>query len=121
MTVQELITIIKKKRLYRRACFQIAVYDKGRGDYSSENYRVIAGASRIASDSEGIYREETGVWKYFEKTERGERTFFPKDYTESEACQKLLEFMVSENKTVKTAHTGIQFPERWFDTDAIEY
>ena len=121
MTVPELIKIIKKKRLYRGACFEIAVDDPARGDYSSESWRVIAGVYQPASEAEGIFREKNGVWKYFLQGERGGTTFFPENYTESEACQKLLEYMISENKMGKLIQVGITFRERWFDTDMIEY
>jgi hypothetical protein len=121
MVIPELISIIKKKRLYKGACFEIAVDDPGKGDYASESWRVIAGVSQIASESEGIYRENTGTWKYFRESDRGEKIFFPENYSESEACQKLLEYMISENEMGKLTEVGIKFPERWFKTDTIEY
>ena len=122
-TVPELIKIIKKKKLYRRACFHIGVYDKGKGDYTSESYRVIAGISEIASDSEGIYRDEHGVWEYFERDERGGEEWRAENYTESEACQELLKYMTSDRFRWRRwiRKSGMEFPERWFYTDEIDY
>jgi hypothetical protein len=121
-TVPELIRIIKKKKLYRGGCFQIAIYFQGKGDYTSDSYKVVAGTYKIASDLEGIYRNESGMWKYFLRNERGGEEWSQESYSENEACQKLLKYLIKQAKLwQKTRSVSIQFPERWFDTDEIDY
>jgi|GEM_PF-5464701 len=90
MIVNELIEIIRDEELNYYACIQI-----GHPNIGKPLVLSYEGGAEI----EGIFYDgESGTWKRYRIHERGTTVWKDGDYSETEACQDLLDYMRTQKR-----------------------
>lgn len=113
MTVNELIDIIKKEKLYEYQCFKI-------GSPENTENSIWTSADGFGYNTYGIVQESSIIWKSYTIDERNNTIYMNQNFTESTACENLLNDMRSRKSYCeKYNHPKLKYhihnPEKWFN------